>query len=53
MVGVALVAGTTATLLAPVAVAAAGFGSAGVVAGSLAAGWQATIGNDQLRYQFI
>lgn len=44
MVGVAVVAGTSATLLAPVALAAAGFGSAGVVAGSLAAGWQASIG---------
>ena len=44
MVGVVLVAGTSATLLAPVVVAAAGFGSAGVVAGSLAAGWQASLG---------
>ena len=44
MVGVAVVVGTSATLLAPVALAAAGFGSAGVVAGSLAAGWQASIG---------
>ena len=52
MVGVALVAGTTATFLAPVAVAAAGFGSAGVVAGSLAAGWQATIGQISFNMMF-
>merc|ERR1711990_1121255 len=45
MVGVAVVAGAGVTVLAPVAIAVAGFGSAGVAAGSLAAAWQASIGN--------
>ena len=37
--------GTLAVVAAPVALAAAGFGSAGVAAGSAAAAWQASIGN--------
>ena len=40
-----MVAGAGVTVLAPVAISAAGFGSAGVAAGSLAAAWQASIGN--------
>lgn len=35
--------GVGAVVAAPFALAAAGFGSAGVVAGSLAAGWQVCI----------
>ena len=45
MVGIALAAGTAAPLMATAALGAAGFTAAGVVGGSLAAGWQATIGN--------
>lgn len=37
-------ASALAVVAAPLAIAAAGFGSAGVVAGSLAASWQATMG---------
>ena len=37
--------GILAVVAAPVALAAAGFGSAGVAAGSAAAAWQASIGN--------
>ena len=44
MVGVAL-AGAAAVPLTSAALGALGFGAAGVVAGSLAAGWQSAIGN--------
>jgi len=43
-IGAGVTAGA-AVIAAPIAIAAVGFGSAGVVGGSMAAAWQATIGN--------
>ena len=45
MVATGLAIGGGAVLLAPVALTAVGFGAGGVVAGSIAAYWQAMIGN--------
>jgi len=45
MVAAGLVVGGGAVMAAPLVLTAVGFGSAGVVGGSIAAAWQATIGN--------
>jgi len=45
MVAAGLVVGGGAIIAAPIALTAIGFGSAGVVGGSIAAAWQASIGN--------
>lgn len=44
-IGGAVVTGTALFVGAPLALSAAGFGAAGIAAGSAAAAWQATIGN--------
>ena len=43
--GGAVAAGTVAVVAAPIVLPALGFGAGGIVAGSVAAAWQASIGN--------